>query len=151
MFPGLHPGEKVAYQMAASGEQVTYQALNDKSNQAAQLFRRQGLQAGDGIAILLDNDVSYLQICWAAQRSGLYFTPLSTLFQAAEIEYILDNSDARLLVTSSRHLASLGQLPANLQVYLVDGDAPWPSWDAALAAEPAVPIKDECEGAEMIY
>ena len=70
MFPGLHPGEKVAYQMAASGEQVTYQALNDKSNQAAQLFRRQGLQAGDGIAILLDNDVRYLQICWAAQRSG---------------------------------------------------------------------------------
>ena len=151
MFPGLHPGEKVAYQMAASGEQVTYQALNDKSNQAAQLFRRQGLQAGDGIAILLDNDVRYLQICWAAQRSGLYFTPLSTLFQAAEIEYILDNSDARLLVTSSRHLPSLGQLPADLQVYLVDGDAPWPSWDAALAAEPAVPIKDECEGAEMIY
>jgi long-chain acyl-CoA synthetase len=149
--PGLHRGEKIAYQMAASGEQVTYQALNDKSNQAAQLFRRQGLQPGDGIAILLGNDVRYLQICWAAQRSGLYYTPISVLFQTAEIEYILDNSDARLLVTSTQHLATLGQLPADLLVYLVDADAPWPAWDAAIAAEPAVAITDECEGAEMIY
>ena len=52
-----------------------------------------------GIAILLDNDLHYMTICWAAQRSGLYYTPISTLFQNREINYILDNSDAKLLIT----------------------------------------------------
>ncbi len=68
----LHP-EKPAYVMAASGEAVSYRELDERSNQGAQLFRSLGLRPGDAIAILLENHPRFFEICWAAQRSGLWY------------------------------------------------------------------------------
>ena len=99
MYPGQHPPDRIAYRMADSAEAITYGELEAASNQAAHLYRERGLTPGDGIAILLGNEPDYLKIGWGAQRSGLYFTPISVLFSAAEIEYIVDNSDAKLLIT----------------------------------------------------
>ena len=140
--------------MASSGETVTYRQLDQRANQAAHLFRDQGLNPGDGIAILLPNHIQYLQITWAAQRSGLYYTPISFLFQNNEINYILDNSDARLLITTEALLAKIDQTQhKSLQIYLLDDirHSPLPAWDEALASKPTEPISEESEGAEMIY
>ena len=144
---------KIAYQMAGSGETVTYAELDKASNQAAQLFRHHGLVPSDGIAILLPNHVSYLKISWAAQRSGLYYTPISVLFQASEIEYILRNSDVKILITSEVYLSRLKlEVLEGLKIFLVDGDQPnMPNWQQSLIKFPTTPIIDECEGSEMIY
>ncbi|MFT5100197.1 MAG: long-chain acyl-CoA synthetase, partial [Planctomycetaceae bacterium] len=100
-----HPANKVAYQMLGSDIEVTYGALDQASNQGAHLFRDRGICPGDGIAIWLPNHEEFLKITWAAQRSGLYYTPISTFFQTTEVTYILDNSDALLLITSPELLA----------------------------------------------
>ena len=81
MHPGIHAQtnpEKAAYIMSPSGEAVSYRALDDASNRGAQLFRSLGLQIGDGIAICMENHPRYYEICWAAQRSGLYYTAASS-------------------------------------------------------------------------
>lgn len=150
MYPAKHPAHQVAWEMAASGERVTYGELEADSNRAAHLFRSIGLRAGDVVAILLPNSSHYLKVTWAAQRSGLYYTPISVLYQPAEIQYILTNSDARVLVTSRDLLAKV-DIPSldQLKVFLVDGDAN--NWIDAIAPFPATPLPDESEGAEMIY
>ena len=84
LFPAA--GDKIAYRMAGTGASVSYSELEAASNRAAHLYRDHGLVPGDGIAILLENHVGYLQIAWGAQRSGLYYTPVSTLFQRREID-----------------------------------------------------------------
>lgn len=157
----MHPGEqrrlrgdKVAYRMASSGEAVTYEELDKASNRAAHLFRHYRLRPGDGIIILLPNHVRYLQICWGAQRSGLYYTPVSTLFQQDEIEYIIDNSDAGVIISTPAQIRPLSrQRLKELQVFLVDpdGEDEFPSWNDAVETFPSTPIENECEGAEMIY
>ena len=65
---------KAAYIMAGSGETVTYQQLNERSCQTAQLFRSLGLQTGDHIARLMENNARFLEISMAAARSGLLYT-----------------------------------------------------------------------------
>ncbi len=156
MNPGIHAlkrGDKTAYRMAASNQKVTYRDLEEQSNRAAHLFRAYGLKPGDGIAILLHNHVCFLQITWAAQRSGLYYTPISILFQNSEIEYILKNSDVKLLVTAEQYLEriDLSKLK-HLLVFVVDGkNSNTTNWQKAIAKYPETPIDDECEGAEMIY
>ena len=70
-----HP-DKIAYQMAGTGKAITYRELDELSNQGAHLFRALGLKAGDHIALLMENRLAFMEICWAAQRSGLY-TPRS--------------------------------------------------------------------------
>ena len=75
--------------MAATGETLTYRELDERSNQGAQLFRKLGLKAGDGIAIFMENNIRFLEICWAAQRAGLYYTCISSRLTAGEVEYIV--------------------------------------------------------------
>ena len=106
MWPGQHAAErpdKIAFVMAASGEAVTYRELNDRSNQVAQLFFDAGLRFGDHIAILMENRPEYFEVCWAAQRSGLFYTCINWHFTADEAAYILDDCDAQVLVISDAY------------------------------------------------
>ena len=75
-----HP-DKPAYTMAETGAVVTFAELEASANQGAQLLRSLGLQRGDHIAILLENHPRFFQICWAAQRSGIYYTAISWRLQ----------------------------------------------------------------------
>jgi acyl-CoA synthetase (AMP-forming)/AMP-acid ligase II len=70
---------KIAYQMARSGKAISYRELDERSNQAAHLFRALGVNAGGHIAILMENRPEFMEICWAAQRSGLYTQPSAAI------------------------------------------------------------------------
>ena len=121
--------------MAGSGEQVTYRELESRSNQLAQLLRARGLQQGDGVVVLLPNHVETLLVYWGVQRAGLFYTPISTQFQPAEIAYVLKDSDARVFITVKAQLQRLRALlhgatagqplgmaaPAVAHCFLLDG------------------------------
>ena len=64
--------------MARSGEAVTYRQLEERSNRGAHLLRGLGLARGDSIALMMDNNARYFEICFAAQRSGLLYTAMSS-------------------------------------------------------------------------
>ena len=103
MHPYIHAQktpDKLAYVMAGSGEAVTYRQLDEQSNRIAQLFRSLGLKAGDHIALFLENNARFFEICWGAQRSGLVYTAISSRLTAAEVDYIVTDCGAKLFVTS---------------------------------------------------
>ena len=159
----MHPGiiaeqnpDKIAYVMAESGLTVTCGELEKVANQGAHLFRRLGLERGDHIAILLENHPRFLQICWAAQRAGLYYTAISYRLQQAEVEYIVDNCEARVFITSPgrREVVEplLDRMPAVERRFMVDDTiAGFESWEEAIAGMPETPIPDQCEGQSMLY
>jgi len=150
-----HP-DKPAYIMAGSGESVTYGQLEDRSNQGAHLFRSLGLKPGDHIALFLDNNARFFEICWAAQRSGLYYTAISSRLTAAEVEYIVGDCGAQAFI-AGKSLASVagglaGKLPKVKHYYAVDGKmAGYESWEQAVAKQPTTPIIDEISGYDMLY
>ncbi len=83
--PSIHARaqpNKIAYQMAGTGKAITYRELDELSNQGAHLFRSLGLKAGDHIAFLMENRLAFMEICWAAQRAGLYYTAISRYLTA---------------------------------------------------------------------
>jgi long-chain acyl-CoA synthetase len=88
-----HP-DKPAYIMAGSGETVTYGQLDARSNQGAHLFRSLGIRRGDSIALCMDNTPRYYEVMWAAQRSGLRFTAISSKLTVGELEYVLKDCEA---------------------------------------------------------
>ena len=91
---------KPAFIMGASGEMVTYRQLDDRSNQAAQLFRSLGLKPGDHVGMMLENNRQFLEIIWAAQRAGIIYTPISTHLKKDETAYILENCGATMFIGS---------------------------------------------------
>ena len=148
--------DKPAYIMAASNSIVTYKQLEDRSNQLAQLFRREGLTRGDGVLLFMENAPEFFEICWAALRSGLYFTTVSSRLTAPEIAYIAKDCDAKMIFSSDALAPQAAALPALLpQIkhwYMLGKSADgYQSYHAARDACPAEPIADECLGSGMLY
>ena len=52
--------------------------------------------------MFLANDDEFFDLYWACHRTGLYFTPVNWHLQEDEIQYIVDNCDAKLLVAHAR-------------------------------------------------
>jgi acyl-CoA synthetase (AMP-forming)/AMP-acid ligase II len=159
----MHPSEhakntpdKPAYIMALSGVVVTYAELEQRSLRGAQTLRALGLKPGDHLAVYMENNQHYMALVWAAQRAGVIVTPISSHAKVPEVLYILENSDAKLLVTSARMAAPAAELRASAHrvphFFMVDGAASgYRSWEEALAAAPATAVADECAGALMMY
>lgn len=157
MYPGLRAKEtpdKAAIVMAGSRETVTYRQLDEGSNRLAQYFRHLGLRRGDGIALFLENHPRFFEVCWAAQRSGLYYTAISSKLTAPEVEYIVNDCGARVFI-SSHALAAVAAaltIPAVESRLMLDGAVPgYAAYEDVVAAQPAEPIPDEEEGQDMLY
>ncbi|MBA3302331.1 MAG: AMP-binding protein, partial [Acidimicrobiia bacterium] len=159
MYPGTHSQtipDTPAFVMAGSGEAVTYRELDERSNRLAHLFRRAGLQRGDHIALLMENNPRFFEICWAAQRAGLYYTAISSRLTVAEAAYIINDCGARAFLTSSakRDLAeAVAPETPDVEVRLmVDGTATgYDAYEAAVADLPTTNIADESQGMDMLY
>jgi long-chain acyl-CoA synthetase len=158
MHPAVHALEtphKRAVIMASTDETLTYLELEERSNQGAQLFRALGLRPGDAIAIFMENNIRFLEICWAAQRAGLYYTCISSRLTAGEVEYIVRDCGAKLLIVSIGLAAVAQELVAllpDVRLFMVGGNrAHFASYEEEAAAMPVTRIADETAGMDMLY
>ncbi len=149
----LHP-EATAVIMGGSGETLSYRQVNDGSNRFARLLRHRGLQSGGHVALLMENNARYLELAWGAQRSGLYYTALNSHLRSGEVQYILDDCGATVLVTTPAMAEVVALLDlSNVPVRLVIGGT-LPGFDdyaSAVAQFEPAPLDDESEGREMLY
>lgn len=139
--------------MAGSGQTVTFAEMDAYANRFAQLLRARGLKRGDHFAVLMENNVHYLQVVWGSQRAGTMMVPISTRLTAPEICYILKDAGAKFLLTSTRYAEAIEGIRdecADLPLLIVDG-AGEEDYEAALAAQPAEPIADQAPGQYMLY
>ncbi|MDB5817841.1 MAG: acyl-CoA synthetase, partial [Rhizobacter sp.] len=148
--------DKPAVIMAGSGHHITYGELEARSNQGAQALRAVGMKPGDHIAILMENQLRYYEVYWAAQRCGLYITPLSSQLTAAEAAYIANDCGATVLVSSKALEEVAAELPRLLpqvkRCLMVDGTAAgFDSWEHTLEGLPTTPVADEVGGHHMFY
>src|SRR6516164_9071350 len=139
--PSIHAQknpDKIAYRMAGSGKAITYRELDELSNQDAHLFRKLGLRAGDHIALLMENRLAFMEVCWAAQRSGLYYTAISRYLTQDEIAYIVKDCAAKVFITTPKCAEQMKGLatgaPGEPAFFMVDEPLPgFRSWDKEAA------------------
>ena len=157
--PSIHARtqpNKIAYQMAGTGKAITYRELDELSNQGAQLFRSLGLKPGDHVAFLMENRLAFMEICWAAQRAGLYYTAISRYLTEDEIAYIVRDCGAKVFITTPKCAEKVqglikGEKGEPLFFMVDEPQAGFRSWDKEALARPKTPIKDEVAGYDMLY
>jgi len=141
---------------ADTGEVLTFGELNEQSNRMAQLLHARGLRRGDHLAILMENNLHFMEPVWAGFRSGLYVTTVNRYLPADEAAYIVNDCGAKAIVTSYEKretAAGLLDLIPNCPIRLmVGGTIPgWESYEEALAASSAEPLAEEWIGDSMLY
>ena len=134
--------------------QVTYQEFLEDSLRTAGLFRDLGLRHGDRVCVFLPNGREFLYIWMGLSRLGAICVPINTAYKQAEMTYILNNSEAKVLVCHhtlmdvARDAAQ--QCPSLQETLVVGGDGGiethqgWKDfWTLLRAASPLPPDAGE--------
>jgi fatty-acyl-CoA synthase len=81
-----------------NGTAITYQQMAGRTAAAAAGLKARGIGAGDVVALLSYNNIDFLTTIFAANYLGATVMPLNWRLAAAELDYILDHSEARAIV-----------------------------------------------------
>jgi len=155
VFAALTP-DRPAIRCEPSGTVVSFGELVDRSRRFARALYDLGLRAGDHIAVLMGNHAEFLEVCWAARRSGLYYTPINWHLAANEAAYILNDCQAKVLIADAQLIelaAAISDDSPSLLARVAQGierDG-WLGYDHLLeSSQPELPAP-ELEGEAMFY
>src|SRR6266403_1695948 len=124
-----YPSARALIEIDPSGgaREFTFDAISALSNRLANVLAARGLQQGDRIAILLPQRHETAVTHVAAWKAGLISVPLFTLFGEEALEFRLQNSGARAIVTDRDQLPKLAairdRLPELRTIFCADGPA----------------------------
>jgi long-chain acyl-CoA synthetase len=160
MFPGAYledHADKPAVIMTGSGFTQTFGELDAAANRLSHLLRSSGLQPGDHVAICIENHDRYFEIVWGCHYAGLVYTCASSRLQSSELEYIVNDCEARAFITSKYKAEQAAEVLAatpNVELRLmldgtIDGYGPY---ENAVGGQPAEPLLEErLAGIDMLY
>jgi acyl-CoA synthetase (AMP-forming)/AMP-acid ligase II len=158
--------DKVAVIVDASGggtaSTTTFAGLNAQVNRLAHGLLAAGARSGERLVWCGPNSLEVVVTIHAARKCNLVAVPLSYRFNAEEMQYVTDNSDATVVVVDAEQAALVAsvrdRLPKLRAVVVFGGDLPpgsgFLAWDDVTAnhsaGEPDIAATSEA-GAAMIY
>lgn len=144
--------------VTAGGREWTFGELRERCDRIAHALQLLGLKGGDALALLMPNTPDWLAVALAASQMGVYLVPVNRHLTADEFAYLLRNSRAKMLITSTRYAdtARAAGLAAGLAADSCLGIGPEPgqglvNFEAMLAQQPATRLCDRRAGSLMFY
>ena len=107
------------------GERWTYEEINERSNQLATFLRDRGVCRGDRVAIFMDNSVESVISLFGILKADAIFIMLSPSLKSSKLNYILNNCQAKALITHVNKLNVLMDLfeaTPTIQFTIFSGD-----------------------------
>src|SRR4051812_13636282 len=85
--------------VVAGDQRRSWGELDAAIDRAAAGYAARDLAPGDRVAVQLPNGIDWLLAALGAQRAGLVVVPVNTAYTDPELEHVLGDSGAVLLVT----------------------------------------------------
>ncbi|WP_156481120.1 class I adenylate-forming enzyme family protein [Variovorax sp. PAMC 28711] len=125
-----------------SKSSLTYGQLDALMDRIAASLQRDGLKAGDAIAICAAASVSYAAVFLGALRAGVAVAPLAPGSTPASLLRMMEDAEARLLFTDMAAVETLGPTQDGTPLRIaIDGSAAGRGLDDWLAAPGARPAE----------
>jgi amino acid adenylation domain-containing protein len=100
-------------------EEITYDELNKRANQLANYFVENGLRTEDIVGICLDRSFELFITVFAVMKAGGAFLPIDPYYPNDRIKYMVENSEAKFVITSKEFIEKLPQ-DSNAKFILID-------------------------------
>lgn len=82
-------------------KQLTYKELNEKANQLARYLREEKkIKPNDIVGVMLPRSLELIPTLIGVLKSGACYIPIDPTYPEKRIEYMLENSDAKVLITN---------------------------------------------------
>jgi len=143
--------EKIA--IVSEGRSISYRVLNERVNRLASMMVKKGLKKGDRIGVLVHNCSQFIEIYFAAAKTGGIFCPYNNHLKERELKDIIDYSTPRFLFLDPEFGGMIDSLRAHLDVvdnYISLQKPKWPlmeDYEAWLSigdrSEPGLKISDD--------
>ena len=90
-----------AIAIVVGDEQISYADLWRQTREYAGALRSRGVKPGDAVAMLVPNVADFPRLYYAILSLGAVVVPVHALLKADEIEYVLRDSGATILVCAA--------------------------------------------------
>ncbi|MBW4660753.1 MAG: amino acid adenylation domain-containing protein [Drouetiella hepatica Uher 2000/2452] len=91
------------------GKSLTYRELNAGANQLAGFLRDLGIGNGDFVGILQERNLDFLRSILAILKAGGAYVPIDRTYPLDRIQYMLSNSEVKVLLTEASCLQDLAE------------------------------------------
>lgn len=128
----MHP-DKTA--IIFEDEPITYGQLNEGINRCAHILQAKGIKKGDRVSVLMLNCIEFLEIYFATAKLGGILVPLNWRLIGPELEYQLNDCEARFLFFHDSFLGSIDLIRSGIKVeedkfiYLKNGGPQIPGFE----------------------
>jgi long-chain acyl-CoA synthetase len=114
---------------------VSWRELDARGNQVARALRRRGVEPGDRVAVGLRNSIEFFELIVGGGRVGATVMPVSFRFKRDEVEYMIADAKAKLVVAEPENEAEF----AGVKGTIFRG-ADYEAW---VGAEDDAPLDDQ--------
>ena len=121
---------------------TTYKQLNERANQLAALLIKHGVKKGDKVAFALDRSAETVISLLAIMKTGAVYIPLDPQFPLNRINYMLEDSQAVVLLTSKKYK---GNYQSAAKELITEDE--WPKLQNYPATDPEVAVN----GNDLVY
>lgn len=98
-------GNKIA--ICDKNIKLTYLELNNLANLIALKLKEHNISSGDIVCLALSNSIEFVASVLATQKLDACYIPIDVNYPNDRIEYIIQNSNSKLLITHSDTLSSV--------------------------------------------
>ena len=116
-FQAQRQGKRIA--LLEDNRKISFQALLEASDRLAAYLLSKGIKKGDKVALFLQNSSEYVYSVFAVSKIGAILVPVNTFLKDEELNYILENSGAKILLASSDYAPIINRSHASEQCQFI--------------------------------
>ena len=140
-------GEKKAISFFRDGAvetDVTYLELDQDSNRMANTLRDLDVKKGDRVILFLQKSLIFVIAHLALQKIGAVSIPLNPGFKKSEMEYLVSDAEAKLVLTGSEQEAIINEIDPHLAKIVIHTQRPYQDLDFFRSASDDI-MREEVE------
>ena len=135
-------GDKKAISFLRGGvveTEISYRELNQDSSRMANAFLEMGVGKGDRVILYLPKSLSLIVAHLALQKIGAIAVPLNPGFKQSEMDYLHEDTEAKLVVAGSEQATIMRSIDPSLNIVVICTEKPYQALDFFRYASDTVP------------
>ena len=118
--------ERIA--VVADTRQLTWQDVAERSARLASALIKNGIQAGDAVAVMSPNTPEFYEAHFALPMCGAILTPLNIRLDAAALAFILQHSEAKAILVDAEFAKVIAEALQKINRRILVVEIPHPSF-----------------------